>query len=139
MMLYLPRDKVRKSLKPITLLLPYYLHEGFISIFNAMGFAVIHSPQAEALEREIKKFPIDLAIEWQHGPKDYPIRNLLKKHKKSTPILLSLNWNGTVPPNFRGLGYQDYLNVPWKIKELKSKLHKALPKNQKQKLGHATP
>jgi len=120
-MLYLP--KCRKSSKTITLLLPYYLHEGFISLFNAMGFAVVHSPQAETLEREIKECPIDLAIEWQHGPKDYPLRNLLKKHKKSIPILLSLNWNGSVPPDFPSLGYQDYLNVPWKFNELKSKLY----------------
>lgn len=138
-MLYLPRDKVRKSSKPITLLLPYYLHEGFISFFNAMGFAVIHSHRAEELEKEITQHPVDLAIEWQHGPKDYPIRDLLKKHKKSTPIFLSLNWNGKVPLDFPSLGYQDFLNVPWKIKELKSKLHKALPKNKKPKIGHVTP
>ncbi|MBM4305951.1 MAG: hypothetical protein FJ123_04350 [Deltaproteobacteria bacterium] len=122
-MLYLPKGQVRKSSKTITILLPYYLHEGFISFFNAMGFAVVHSPRAEALEKDITQHPFDLAIEWQHGPKDYPIRNLLKKHKKSIPILLSLNWNGSVPNNFPSLGYQDYLNVPWKINELKSKLH----------------
>jgi len=132
-MLYLP--KCRKSSKTITLLLPYYLHEGFISFFNAMGFAVVHSPQAEALEKDITKHPIDLAVEWQHGPKDYPIRNLLKKHKKSIPIFLSLNWNGSVPQNLSSLGYQDYLKVPWKVIELKSKLYKALPKTKKQKMG----
>jgi hypothetical protein len=137
-MLYLPKDRIRKPSEPITLLLPYYLHEGFISFFNAMGFAVIHSPQAEALEREITQHPIDLAIEWQHGPRDYPLRNLLKEHKKSIPILLSLNWNGTVPPDFPSLGYQDYLQVPWKIGELKSKLDKALAKNKKQKMGKVT-
>jgi hypothetical protein len=96
-----------------------------------MGLTVIHSYQPEVLEEEVKHFHIDLALEWQHGPEDYPIRDLLGKYNKNVPIFLCLNWNGRLPPNFSSLGYQDYLNVPWKIDELVGKFYEALPESKK--------
>lgn len=129
-MLYLPKGEPQESSKSITLLLPWYLVETFIHFFNSMGFSVIHSYDPEVLETEIKEFDIDLALEWQHGPQDYPIRNLLRKCKKEVPIFLSLNWN-TVPSNLWSLGYQDYLNVPYKIEELMSKFYQVLPESKK--------
>jgi hypothetical protein len=35
-----------------------------------MGFSVIHSYNSEVVEKEIKQFHIDLALEWQYGPDD---------------------------------------------------------------------
>lgn len=125
-MLFLPKNQFQVLPKSITLLLPYYLSGYFVSLFNSMGLAVIHSSDKRELEDSIKKYPIDLAIEWQHGTEDYPIRDLLKKHNKSVPIFLSLNWNGSVPPDFLSLGYHDYLNVPWHIAELTDKFYRAL-------------
>ena len=130
-MLYLPKVEPQESSKTITLLLPWYLVETFIHFFNSMGFSVIHSYSPEILEREINQFHIDLALEWQHGPQDYPIRDLLRKCKKKVPIFLSLNWNGRVPSNFSNLGYQDYLSVPWEIDELLGKFCEVLPESKK--------
>jgi hypothetical protein len=133
-MLYLPEVEPQESSKSITLLLPWYLDEAFIHLFNSMGFSVIHSYSPEVLEREINQFHIDLALEWQHGPQDYPIRNMLRKCNKNVPIFLCLNWNGRLPPNFPSLGYRDYLKVPWKINELMSRFYEALPESKKPEL-----
>lgn len=130
-MLYLPKDESKELSKSIILLLPWYLDEVFIPFFNSMGFSVVHSYRPELLEGEIKQFHIDLALEWQHGPEDYPIRDLLRKCKKEIPILLSLNWDGRVPSNFSSLEYRDYLKVPWEIDELVSKFYKVLPESKK--------
>ena len=89
-MLYLPKVEPQESSKSITLLLPRYLDEVFIHFFNSMGFSVIHSYSPEVLEKEINQFHIDLALEWQHGPQDYPIRDLLRKHKKKVPSFYHL-------------------------------------------------
>ena len=124
-------DELQERLsKYIVLLLPSYL-DGFISLFNGMGFAVIHSHDPAVLETEIREFDIDLALEWQHGPEDYPVRDMLRKCKKEVPVFLSLNWNGSIPPNFSNLGYRDYLSVPWQIDELLSKFYEVLPENKK--------
>ena len=129
-MLYFPKDEPQESSKSITLLLPSYLDETFIHFFNSMGLAVIHSYHPEVLEEEVRQFHIDLALEWQHGLEDYPIRDLLRRYKKSVPIFLCLNWSGA-PSNVSDLGYQDYLNVPWKIDELINKFYEASPGSKK--------
>ena len=130
-MRYFPKDGPQESSKSITLLLPSYLDETFIHLFNSTGLTVIHSYRPEVLEGEVRQFHIDLALEWQRGPEDYPIRDLLRKCKKSVPILLLLNWNGRIPSNFSSLGYNDYLDVPWEIDELISKFEEVLPESKK--------
>ena len=130
-MRYFPKDGPQESSKSITLLLPSYLDETFIHLFNSTGLTVIHSYRPEVLEQEVRQFHIDLALEWQRGPEDYPIRDLLRKCKKSVPILLLLNWNGRIPSNFSSLGYNDYLDVPWEIDELISKFEEVLPESKK--------
>jgi hypothetical protein len=96
-----------------------------------MGFAVVHSYNPEVLEMEIKAFDIDLAIEWQHGPHDHHIRDILRKCEKGVPVFLSLNWNGKLPPDFPRLGYHDYLSVPWDTDGLFGKFYDALPESKR--------
>jgi hypothetical protein len=98
-----------------------------------MGFCVIHSYYPEVLEAEIKEYSIDLAIEWQHGPDDFQVRDLVRKcgKEKEVPILFTCNWNGRLPPNFSNLGYRDYLNVPWSVDSVMSKFHEVLPESKK--------
>jgi hypothetical protein len=96
-----------------------------------MGFSVIHSYKKDVVEEAIRTAHIDIALEWQHGREDHPIRDLLRKHNKNVPILLYLNWDGQFPPNFSSLGYQDYLNLPPTIDELMSKFYKVLPESKK--------
>jgi len=57
-------DEPQELSKSIILLLPSYL-DGFIWLFNWMGFSVIHSYYPEGLEMEIKEFGVDLALERQ--------------------------------------------------------------------------
>jgi len=115
----------------ISLLLPYYLDECFRHLFEGFGFSVIHSYDKDVVEKAVRSAHIDIALEWQYGREDYPIRDLLRKYDKRVPILLCLNWDGQFPPNFSSLGYQGYLNVPWTIDELMSKFYKVLPESKK--------
>ena len=96
-----------------------------------MGFAVVHAFDPKVLEAEIKAFNPDLALEWQHGVDDFPIRDILRKCGKEVPIFLSLNWNGKIPSDFLNLGYRDYLPVPWEFDELFGKFYEALPESKR--------
>jgi hypothetical protein len=129
-MIYFPKGEPQESSKSIVLLLPLYLDETFIHFFNLMGLTVIHSYHQEVLEHEVNQLHIDLALEWQHGPEDYLIRDLLRRCEKSVPILLCLNWSGVLS-DLSSLGYQDYLKVPWEINELISKFCDALLESKK--------
>jgi len=118
----------------IVLLLPSYL-DGPISLFNEIGFAVVHTYDPAVLGREIKEFNLDLAIEWQHGPDDYTVRDLIRKcekeKEKEIPILFVCNWNGRLPHNFSELGYQDFITVPWSLDGLMGKFYEVLPQEKK--------
>ena len=123
--------RARAASTSISLLVPYCMDEVFALLFRDMGFSVVHSEDRALLETAVRKTHIDIALEWQKGPDYYPIRELLRKYNKRVPILLFLNWNGTVPPNLRGLGYQDYLEVPPGINEMMTKFHRAVPESKK--------
>ncbi|MBW2341879.1 MAG: hypothetical protein JRF50_16300 [Deltaproteobacteria bacterium] len=110
----------------ITLLLPYYLDKSFKEIFEDLGFTVIWAQNQNELEELLKYRDPDLAIEWQHGERDFTIRNLLRKHGKETVTFLALNWNGKIPSNFESLGYIGVVQVPFKIFEIKLKFHEVL-------------
>jgi hypothetical protein len=129
--LYLSKGETKEFSRSISLLLPYYLDEAFRYLFETTGFCVIHSNKKDVLEEAVRSAHIDIALEWQHGREDYPIRDLLRKYNKRPPILLCLNWDGRFPPNFSSLGYQDYLDVPWTMDELMSKFYKILPVSKK--------
>jgi hypothetical protein len=113
----------------ISLLLPYHLDEAWCLIFS--DFQVLWADNRIDLERIIQRSPIDLALEWQHGPEDYPIRDLLRRHQKDASVFLCLNWNSRIPRNFQELGYTGYLYVPFNIDEMRRKFYDALPVNKR--------
>ena len=123
--LYRPSGATAQD-EEITLLLPYYVDESFQGIFEDLGFTVIWAQNQNELEELLKDRDPDLAIEWQHGERDFTIRNLLRKHGKETMTFLALNWNGKRPSNFESLGYIDVLGVPFKIFEIKLKFYHVL-------------
>jgi hypothetical protein len=82
----------------------------------------------------VKQTHIDVALEWQHGPEEYPIRDILRKNKRDVPVLLCLNWNEKFPPNFDEIGYADYLNLPFCLIELMQKITKVLLNNKEGRL-----
>jgi len=127
-------SKAKSSeLKGITMLLPFYLNEHFPSLYeDALGFRILWADNREDTEKIVGSSIIDIALEWQHGPEDYPIREILKKYnKKDVPILLCLNWHRQPPPNLENLGYAGYLNVPFRAAGLKQKIYEVLPETTK--------
>jgi len=86
----------------------------------------------EELEQISINNNVDLAIEWQYGEQDYPIRNMLEKIGKVVPIYLCLNWNGKAPVNVQDLGYVDTLTVPWTIEELRQKFPRMLTPDKRE-------
>jgi len=127
-------SKAKSSeMKGITMLLPFYLNEHFPSLFeDILGFRILWTDNKQDTEKIVESFTIDIALEWQHGREDYPIRDILRKYnKKDVPILLCLNYHGQPPPNFDNLGYAGYLKIPFKMAELKQKIYEVLPESTK--------
>lgn len=111
----------------ISLLLPYYLDETFSEAFQDLGLRVLGGHSRETTKRVVMENEPDVAIEWQHGRNDFPIRDLLREYRRKTPVVLSLNWNGSLPDNFEELGYMGYVNVPFKTSELLRFFYRVLP------------
>ncbi len=130
-MLCLSKDETREFSRFISLLLPYYLDECFRHLFERIGFSVIHSYERALVEEAVRSAHIDIALEWQHGREDYPIRDLLRKYNRRVPILLFLNWDGQFPPDFSSLGYDGYLDLSWGMDALLSKFYRVLPESKR--------
>jgi hypothetical protein len=108
-------------------LLPYYLDPIFADLFKAIGLSPIWANnKVDLLQRAIHN-DFDFALEWQHGPRDFPIREMLRVIEKEVPLLLCLNWNGKIPEDFKELGYAGVLSVPFQVEELLAKTQLALP------------
>ncbi len=123
--------------QPISILLPYYWWSEMPEIFESIGFKILWPDYEEVSQRRIETENLamdnepDLAIDWQWGPYDFPIRDLLRRYGKNTPVFLARNWNGTLPDNLYEIGYAGYLNVPFKIREMFSVFYKVLPDKRK--------
>jgi hypothetical protein len=89
-MLYLSKGGTKEFSRFISLLLPCYLDVCFRHLFERIGFSVIHSYEKDAVEEAVRPAHIDIALEWQWGREDYPIRDLLRKYNRRVPILLLL-------------------------------------------------
>lgn len=115
----------------VTLLLPYYLDDTFLRIFEAEGLRVVWAPTAKELEVLVAPLQIDLAIEWQHSEKDFTVRDMLRRLGKETPVFLALNWNCQVPRNFETLGYAGFFPIPFDLREMQQKFFSVLPEAKK--------
>jgi hypothetical protein len=114
----------------LSLLLPYYLDKTFSELYRKIGFEVLWANNRADTERIIMENTPDLALEWQRERFDFPIRDLLRKYEKSTPVILLLNWNGSLPNDTKGIGYAGCAN-PSNLPEILEQLHKALPDEKK--------
>ena len=112
------------------LLLPYYLDKTFSELYRKIGFEVLWADNRIDTERIIMENTPDLALEWQHERFDFPIRDLLKKYERSTPVILLLNWNGSLPNDINGKGYAGYAN-PSNLPEILEQFYIALPDEKK--------
>lgn len=133
-LLWLRQILLLRGRRSLSLLLPYYLHDGFAVIFRDIGFEVFWAGNREDTEKIIMENEPDLAIEWQHGPDDFPIRDLLRRYGRWTPVILALNWNGSLPDDTKEIGCVGCVNVPWNLRELMDLFYKALPDRKKRVL-----
>lgn len=111
----------------ITVLLPYYPDIAFAAIFESFGFDVLSGRGLQGLCGLAETCTFDVAIEWQHGPQDFPMRDVLRGIRRPEPVLLSLNWNGSPPANFARLGYAGTLAVPFDIDNVRQEFAAVLP------------
>jgi hypothetical protein len=114
-LLWLWRILWLRGRRSISLLLPYYLDEIFVELFQDDGFEVLWGGNREQTEKIIMENMPDLAIEWRHGDDDFPIRDLLRKHGRQTPVILALNWGGPLPDDPREIDCAGY----WKMSDLR--------------------
>jgi len=125
------KDKVKRGI--ISLLLPYYLDEIFVDIYQDVGFEVLWADNREETEKIIMENEPDLAMEWQRGPYDFPIRDLLTKYGRRTPVILLLNWNGSLPEgveDVKEVGCAGYAN-PFKMDEIIGQFLNVLPQEKR--------
>lgn len=107
-----------------TILLPYYLDRVFKSLLTKMQYNVLWANNRDDIIKLGVNNNFDIALEWQHGINDYPIRDILNFINKDVPIMLCLNWNGNVIENYKANGYVDCLSIPWNIEEFREKIKK---------------
>ncbi len=107
-------SKVEFDPKKYNIVLPFYWAEDdLVAVFTFMGFQVIHSNTLEGLVCKIISTPkVDFAIEWQHGPNDFVIRDILHACKKKAAIFLCLNWNGKLHCSLKKKGYSGTIKLP---------------------------
>lgn len=115
----------------LSLLLSYYLDKTFSEMFLHIGFEVFWADNRADTERIIMEKEPDLAIEWRHGEDDFPIRDLLRKHRRRTPVFLAMNWGSPLPDDPEEIGCTGYIDVPFKMMELMDLFYKALPERKR--------
>jgi len=119
------------------ILLPYYWWGYIPELFEAYGFKTLWPDYEEVSQRRIETEKLvmnndpDLAIEWQWGPDDFPIRDLLRKYGRKTPVALAMNWHRTLPGTLSKIGCAGCLNVPFRLREILSVFYKVLPQKKK--------
>lgn len=104
--------------KVVSLLLPYYLEKIFSLVFEELGLKVFWSDDRETTKHLILDNEPDLAIEWQHGVLDYPIRDLLRKHGRQTPVVLALNYQYRENVDQEKEGIAGLADIPFIIEDL---------------------
>lgn len=102
----------RASGRP-TLLLPWYLGSEFQDLFTALDFRVLWDETREGVRTQLERESPDLAMEWQHGDRDFPVRDLLRECGRTAALFLCLNWRSRPPSDFRELGYIGWLRGPF--------------------------
>ncbi len=106
----------------ITVLLSYHLENVFFEIIQELGFSTLWAENRIEFIETVRKHDFDIALEWQHEPTDYSVRDILRQCEKNVPVVLCLNWNRQRISDFDELGYADCLKIPFKVDELQTKL-----------------
>ena len=116
--IFLLKSSIPNSSQPIRVLLSYNVDSLFKDIFEKLGYDILHTYNKNDFSELIRQSDFDFAIEWQRSKNDHMILDLMHKYDRFKPVLLSLNWNGKAPDNYKKLGYIDCLDIPFKIDSL---------------------
>ena len=103
-----------RETRPV-LLLPWSLDASFRDVFAAGGFRVLWDPDRKALRAQVAETAPDLALDWQHGARHFPVRDLLRECGRNAALFLCLNARRAPPADFRELGYVGWLRVPFPL------------------------
>ena len=128
--IHMERDQ---SDERITMLLPFYHGEGFSELYEAIGFRTIWAETKEELEEKLDGEQPDIALEWPHGPLDFPIRDMLKKRNLKTPILLCNNY--TIREDHLSIGFVGILDVTQDIHEIINAIVCILPDSKREQIN----
>jgi hypothetical protein len=71
------------------------------------------------LEAMIRDNEFDIALEWQYSLQDHTVLDLIKKYNKKAKVIVCLNWNGQIPEDYKEVGYFDYIDMPFGLKDIK--------------------
>ena len=104
----------------------------FPELFEEIGFSALWAKSYGETENFLRHNKPDVAIQWQAHPNDHSILELVKKYWKETPVLLCLNYNGKLPPDFKELGYAGYLTIPMSMQELFEKMYAILTQRKRE-------
>jgi hypothetical protein len=116
----------------ISVVVDVKLDPAFCRLFEDFGFKVFWAcARLEELEELIKDEQIDVAINYQYGPDDFLLRDLVWKYDSTVPVFVTLNWDGNLPPQYETLGLAGYLNFPITPAELREKIYAILPPAKK--------
>ena len=83
---------------------------------------MVWAEDADDLRRLATEKKIDVALEWQHGPRDFPVRDMLREIGKQVPLIMSRNWAQGMwqdEAELRSYGYEAALDMPFPIVELR--------------------
>ncbi len=109
----------QQSEQKLFLIHPYYWDAEFPNLFEYMGFRIFWSKHPDMIQKrkETEEFVQEnnpaLALERQHGEDDFPIRDLLQKYDKETPVILILNWEAFIQHNHKENRVACYLRSPF--------------------------
>lgn len=103
------------------ILLSHHLCSSFRDLFECVGFDVTWAQDIYHLKELASARHIDIALEWQHGEMDFPVRDLLRALDKRPLLVLARNWRANGWQNIRCVqeaGYDMAIDVPFPVAEL---------------------
>lgn len=131
-------QKIHERRNTISLVLDMKLDEAVKDVFQNLGFKVFWSGAGEEqLERMIEFESVDIALNYQYGPEDFCLRDMIWRKNKNIPVFVTLNYNRQLPPHYfsQGLaGYIDWSDGDNVLNEMRRKFYVVLSPEKREVL-----
>lgn len=122
-----PRQTNLRLRRKLTILLSPHLNANFQELFKCLGFDVVWAADLDELRKLASENKIDIALEWQWGENDFPVRDMLRQIGKQVPLIMSRNyrrWNDET--QLKAYGYDVAIDVPFTVADLIEKCEQLL-------------